>query len=136
MLLDERVWLKRKMAKSRGRIPNDFIFDTNMKARELFYDEFSDTYYWSNRVAVVAAELAVNRKLQETGYVELSTYYDLLGHHYVPNEFKTYFWSADECFWIDFDHIFIEAENTPEGIYDCHMIIFVERPQLMEEKFV
>lgn len=126
--LDEKVWVKRKMAKSRGKIPNDFIFDPHMRNRELFYDEFTDTYYWSNRVAILAAELAVNRKLQEKGYVQLQTYYDIVGHHAIPKDYLTYYWSADDVFWIDFDHIFIPAEDTPDGIHDCHMIIFVDHP--------
>lgn len=131
--LDERVWIKRRMAKSKGKIPADFIFDPHMTSRELFYDEFTDTYYWSNRVAILAAELAVNRRLLESGYVQLAMYYDLIGHHGVPEDYLTYYWSADDTYWIDFDHIFINAEDTPEGAHNCHMIVFVERPIMMDE---
>lgn len=131
MTVDERVWVRRRMAKSHGKIPTDFVFDPHIKARELFYDEFSDTYYWSNRVAILAAELAVNRRFQEEGYVPVSMYYDLVGNHSAPKEYQMHYWTADDpddYYWIDFDHIFINAEDTPEGVHNCHMIVFIERP--------
>ena len=133
MIVDEKVWVKRRMAKSHGKIPTDFVFDPHMKARELFYDEFSDTYYWSNRVAILAAELAVNRRFQEEGYVPVSMYYDIVGNHSVPKEYQMYYWTADDAYWIDFDHVFIEASETPDGRYDCHMIIFANQPILEDE---
>ena len=136
MTVDERVWLRRRMAKSHGKIPTDFVFDPHMKARELFYDEFSDTYYWSNRVAILAAELAVNRRFQEEGYVPVSMYYDLVGNHSAPREYQMHYWTVDNTYgyyWIDFDHVFMEASETPDGRYDCHMIIFVDQPIAEDE---
>lgn len=136
MTVDERVWVRRRMAKSHGKIPTDFIFDPHMKARELFYDDFSDTYYWSSRVAILAAELAVNRRFQEEGYVSLGTYYDLVGNQSVPQEYQLYYWTVDNpygYYWIDFDHIFMEASETPDGRCDCHMIIFADQPMAEDE---
>ena len=95
----------------------------------LFYDEFSDTYYWSNRLAILAAESEINRDLHESGIAYLSTYYNLVGHHEVPQIYRDFYWSLDDTEWVDFDHVFIDAKNTPDGRHDCHMIIFLEPPE-------
>ena len=128
--LKMNILARRKMARTKGRIPDEFIWVNNtIKKDELFYDEFSDTYYWSNRVAVLAAESAINRDLHESGMVYLSTYYDMIHHYSVPRVYLDYYWSLEDTNWIDFDHVFVDAENTPDGKYDCHMIVFIPLPE-------
>lgn len=130
VLTQRDKWLidsKRLAAKIHHRIPKDFLYDSQNK--ELFYDEFSDVYYYSTKTALIAAELAINRELSFKGEVFISTFYDIVGCD-APEIYRKYGWSAElqDELWIDVDHIFIDGEDNPEH-RDYHMIVFFQRPK-------
>lgn len=130
VLTQKDKWLidsKRLAAKIHHRIPKDFLYDSQNK--ELFYDEFSDVYYWSTKTALIAAELAINRELSFRGEVFVSTFYDIIGCD-APEIYRRCGWNTElqDEQWIDVDHIFIDGAEVEEP-RSFHMIVFMNRPE-------
>lgn len=86
----------------------------------LFFDEFSNRYFWKTMDEVKDAEYHLNRNLALCGYVSLNDFYELLGISSVPYGSEVG-WSlaAGELFygysWIDFEHEYhlSDSEDTP-----------------------
>lgn len=107
---------------------NDFFLTKT--DNELFYDDFSDLFFYSNRLSVMGAEMALNREFAETGVGHLSTFYDILIPNY-PEVYKKYGWTYDSGFvWIDVEHIWIDEPFMPnEGYGEYYMLVFTDLPE-------
>lgn len=93
----------------------------------LFYDEFSDRYFYRTMLEVLDAEYQLNRKFTLFGYASLNDFYNLLGLK--ETEFgeavgwSVYLGSTDYGYqWIDFEHhLFEEDDPDAPDYYLIHM---------------
>lgn len=88
----------------------------------LFYDEYSNRYFWKTMAEVNEAEYHLNRNFALRGYAELNEFYEFLGLG--PTAYGAEVgWSieAGEVFygytWIDFYHKYHKAEGPDKPEY-------------------
>lgn len=86
------------------------------ECNDLFYDEFTNIWFWSNMANVRAAEYYVNRNHTMNLFTTLADFYQFLGVDIDRRFANTYGWgeeyiaSTDSC-WIDFEHVESETES-------------------------
>lgn len=102
--------------------------------RELFYDQFSGTFFKSSKEAILAAECILNRELILNGVVNVDEFYKIVGMHSKYIENRPYGWNKKDINWIEFDHILVDAEFTQEIPY--HLIVMIPQPYEMYLKGV
>lgn len=126
------IMAKRLVAKNDCR--GDFFLVDPHDHEEIFYDDFSDTFFKSTRQNVLGAELALNREFCTKGKAYLSTFYDLLMPNY-PDEYKECVWNRHgSLLWIDIEHIFVSepflsVETDDEFHSPYHLLVFADLPQ-------
>ena len=107
----------------RGRIAEEHQKTAEMQngnERVLFFDEYSNRYFWRSMLEVVDAEYHFNRNLALRGYAELNEFYEFLGLK--PTEYGLEVgWNlcmGPEIYgyeWVDFDHVFHENHDDPDS---------------------
>lgn len=108
---------------------NDFFLADPRDHEELFYDDFSDSFFKSTKQTVLGAELALNRELSDEGLAHLSTFYDLLMPNY-PDEYRNYIWNRSKTTWIDIEHIFVDEPFMADEEFGVpyHLLVFTDLP--------
>ena len=87
--------------------------------KQLFFDYYSMRYFESTMEEVLKAEMEINRLLQEHMYVDINTFYDLLGLDPI-NLNDEIGWSIEAGVvwqgysWIDFEHEMVEVDGGME----------------------
>lgn len=86
-------------------------YDKNsvLNKKNLFYDEYSKTYFNKTMDEIILAEYELNRIFAINGWASVTDWYDLLGIKYEKNDDILFGWSEDaaENFsykWIEFEH--------------------------------
>lgn len=125
-----QILAKRDMAKADQKL-KEFAMEGSFEYdQEYFFDQFSGQFFQSTKAMILAAELAVNRQLNETGECPLRVYYDILGIE--DNAIDDYIWSHEMGHpWIDFDHIYVDYESDNP---DYHLIVMIPEPELKDNK--
>lgn len=104
--------------------------------KQLFYDEFSRTYFESTIEAVQQAEYYLNRDIMMRGWVELSEFYEALdidtpyndaGYGWSDGGNLARYWQA----WVDFNHHKVVMEDGLE----CTIIKFWQEPYVEWEGY-
>lgn len=96
----------------------------------MFYDEYSDRFFYRTMDEVRYAEYHFNRNFALRGYATLNEFYDFLGLPHIDGG-DSLGWSIEmgEMFygysWIDFNHILVE---DPEGDPDYPTFYKIEMP--------
>lgn len=97
--------------------------------KQLFFDYYSMRYFESTMEEVLKAEMEINRLLQERMYVDINTFYDLLGLEPI-NLNDEIGWSIeagavwDGYSWIEFEHETVEMGDGME----CCIITMKSNP--------
>lgn len=97
--------------------------------KQLFYDEFSKTYFESTMEDVLQAEYEVNRMIANEGGAYLYEFYNYLNIPYEPYA-KELGWSQGILsamywtYWLDFDH----SKMTTDDGRECHIITMRQEP--------
>ena len=82
----------------------------------LFYDRFSNRYFWRSEDQIIEAEYQLNKLYSKQGYVGLNDFYILLGLAAV-HDLRNYGWSSlnysSSC-WIDFDHVLYPLDDDED----------------------
>lgn len=87
--------------------------------KQLFFDYYSMRYFESTMEEVLKAEMEINRLLQERMYVDINTFYDLLGLDPI-NLNDEIGWSIEAGVvwqgysWISFEHEMVEVDDGME----------------------
>lgn len=87
--------------------------------KQLFFDYYSMRYFESTMEEVLKAEMEINRLLQENMYVDINTFYDLLGLDPI-NLNDEIGWSIEAGVvwqgysWISFEHEMVEVDDGME----------------------
>ena len=87
----------------------------------LFYDTYSGKYFDATESDVLRAEMYINRKFAECGYVDVNEFYKQLGDNMGIKNGDEYGWSAydaHETIWINFKH---ELCVMDDGL-ECYII--------------
>lgn len=99
------------------------------ETRELFYLDIFDDYFWSTRLKVKEAEMALNRMFRLTGLVTFADFVELLD---IPvsseqaEHFKQFVWSAENFgndMWIPF-HYPVEKDKNHNPFIHLSMLSF------------
>lgn len=103
---------------------SEYIQDMACSDKLLFWDEFSNRFYWKTLQEVTDAEYHFNRNFALRGYAELNEFYEFLGEE--ATEYgATVGWSimAGECFYgysfVDFYHELRTLEDGTEYYVIC-----------------
>lgn len=97
--------------------------------KQLFYDEFSKTYFESTMEKVLQAEYNINRMIANESGAALFEFYDYLNIPYEPYA-KELGWSQSILsdmywtYWLDFDH----SQMTTDDGRECHIITMRQEP--------
>ena len=101
---------------------------------KLFYDKWSNRYFWSDEDRVIEAEYQLNKIFAQQGKVSLAVFYDILRLDRTP-ESMNLGWSSlnySSSMWIDFDHVLYPMEeDLPDYILIEPFIEPVENFQLL-----
>ena len=88
----------------------------------LFYDAYSGKYFDATEAEVLKAEMHINKKYAEYGYVDVNEFYKQLGDNLGIKNGDEYGWSAyydtNETIWINFTH---ELCVMADGL-ECYII--------------
>lgn len=105
---------------SRHDIDTEFINDG---FGELFFDEWSGTFFRSSKTAILWGEMFVNKSLHKDGKCYVNDFYEKIGMTTFNEEFV---WElSGRCQWVDFDHIYVDQEDGSESYY---YIVFIPEP--------
>lgn len=91
----------------------------------LFYDAYSGKYFDATEADVLRAEMYVNQRYAEFGYVDINEFYKQLGDNMGIKNGDEYGWSAydtNETIWINFKHELCVLDDGLE-CYIIHMDI-------------
>lgn len=91
----------------------------------LFYDTYSGKYFDATEADVLRAEMHINKKYAEYGYVDINEFYKQLGDNLGIKNGDEYGWSAydtNETIWINFKHELCVMDDGLE-CYIIHMDI-------------
>lgn len=92
--------------------------DIEPGGEELFFDEWSKTWFRSTKAAVRMAEYHLNRNFHLGGFASLKQFYEFLGLPAIPYEFDHCGWGFEfiegGCYWIDFEHTMAVRDDGEE----------------------
>lgn len=111
---------------------NQIAFIKDDPGNELFYDQFSGTFFKSNKASILAAECVLNRELILNGSVNVNEFYKIVGMHSKYIENQPYGWNKKDVDWIEFDHILVDSDVTNDIPY--HLIVMLPQPYEMHLK--
>lgn len=122
----EKNQILAKRMSARSDFAKDFIESIG---DELFYDQFTGEFFKSNRVAILGAELAINRELHQNGSVSIDRFYNMLGvGPFAIN--PVYGWDLEnDTNWIDIDKIYLENDRYVPTPY--HLLAFIPEPEVL-----
>lgn len=122
----EKQKILAKRVSARSDFAKDFI---DSVGDELFYDQFTGEFFKSNKAAILGAELALNRELNQNGIVSIERFYDMLGIG--PFAIKPrYGWDIEtDTNWIDIDKIYLEDDQYVPTPY--HLLAFIPEPEVL-----
>ena len=138
--IDDKLWVDKYAAWEAAEENKICANDPVGKDDELFYDEFSERYFWCTPEKVKDAEYYLNRMLVGNGPVVLNDFYRLLGIEELPfgDDIGWDLYLGEVYFgytWIDFEHI----EYMPEAYNDvdnppCCEIFMPFYPHSLDEE--
>lgn len=122
----EKQKILAKRVSARSDFAKDFI---DSVGDELFYDQFIGEFFKSNKAAILGAELALNRELNQNGIVSIEKFYDMLGIG--PFAIKPRCgWAIEiNTNWIDIDKIYLEDDQYVPTPY--HLLAFIPEPEVL-----
>lgn len=101
---------------------NDILAEERAENAKLWYDNFSERYFWATDAEVSDAEYYANRIFALRGYLTLNDFYNLLPYALEPvacgDEIGWDQYVGETCYgyiWIDFAHIDHPAEHGEEA---------------------
>lgn len=105
---------------------NDILAEERAEDAKLWYDHFSERYFWATDAEVSDAEYYANRIFRMQGYLTLNEFYRLLPLDEVPcgDELGWDEYIGEVCYgytWIDFGHISREAEDGTHAYTELFM---------------
>jgi len=118
---------------------NDILAEERAEDAKLWYDQFSERWFWATDAEVSDAEYYANRILKMQGFITLNDFYHLLPHALdeIPggDEIGWDEYIGEVCYgytWIDFEHI-DHNEADPERSYRELYFPFQPHPFIEEE---
>ncbi len=125
---------------------NDILAEERAENAKLWYDNFSERYFWATDAEVSDAEYYANRIFTIKGYLTLNEFYNLLPYALGPvacgDEIGWDQYVGEACYgyiWIDFAHVDHPAENGEEAYTELYFTIlphpFYEEEIEMEKEY-
>lgn len=106
-------------------------FEDAGEESRLFYDSYSKRYFETTISKVLQAEYHLNRNFALGGFPTLNDYYDFLGLEHIEDGDEQGWSSANEYYWIDFDHY----KTLIDDELECYIIdmIYEPTPDFMDD---
>jgi len=118
------------------RRQREVIYEEHDPDACLFYDEYSDKFFWRSMLQVKEAEYNLNKLFATADYADLNDFYSYLGLECTPFG-ASVGWSGDSGYvvygynWIDFIHEYIEPEDEDAPPYYIIRFLSPPRPDYM-----
>lgn len=117
---------------------NDILAEERAEDAKLWYDSWSERYFWATDAEVSDAEYYANRIFRMQGYLTLNELYHLLPLEEVPegDELGWDEYVGEVCYgymWIDFEHV---VHNDINGAQSCTELGFPFPPHPFYEETI
>lgn len=115
-----------------NEFPFTYLGKDDSANKLLFYDSFSDRWFWARLAEVISAEYHLNRKFAIDGCATLSNFYEFLGLEIYSSDSYRGWEIDDHRYVIDFDN----EECTDEGGNKYYYISATVTPDVIDDKHV